>query len=219
MFIVEKEPKAIASEAYKSLRTNIQYSSYDEKIQVILVTSSQPQEGKSTTSGNLALSLAQDGKRVVLIDCDLRKPSVHKKFGISNATGLSEVILGRKGLLESMHEYKPTLDILTSGKIPPNPSEMLGSENMRRLIKELKEHYDYVVLDTPPVLAVTDSQILATRVDGVVFVVKANHTKKDLIIQAKKQLDKVKAPIIGTVLNAVNPKDNKNDYYYYYGEN
>ena len=217
MFIVETDPKSIAAETYKTLRTNIQYSSYDRSLQVMVVTSTQPGEGKSTTAGNTALSLAMDGKKVLLIDCDLRKPSIHKKFRVSNTEGLTEVILGRIKLLETIKPYNTTLDILTSGKIPPNPSEMLGSENMKRLLKELKEHYDYIILDAPPILAVTDAQILSTRADGVIFVVKAGTAKKEQILQAKSQLDKVKAQIIGTVLNAVDTKDSKNQYYYYYG--
>lgn len=217
MFIVEKEPKSIAAETYKTLRTNIQYSSYDKSLQTIIITSSQPGEGKSTTAGNLAISLGMDGKNVLLIDCDLRKPSIHKKFKLTNVTGLSEVILGRVKLLETVQAYNAHLDILTSGKIPPNPSEMLGSSNMERLLRELKTHYDYIILDAPPVLAVTDAQILSTKADGVVFVVKAGTAKKEQILQAKSQLDKVKAPIIGTVLNAVDTKESKNQYYYYYG--
>lgn len=217
MFIVEKDPKSIAAETYKTLRTNIQYSSYDRDLQVLVVTSTQPQEGKSTTAGNLALSLAQDGKKVILVDCDLRKPSIHKKFSITNTSGVTEVILGRMSMESAVQGYKPTLDILTSGKIPPNPSEMLGSENMKKLLKLLKGMYDYVILDAPPVLAVTDAQILGTRADGVVFVVKAGTAKKEQIVQAKSQLDKVKAPIVGAVLNAVDTSDSKNQYYYYYG--
>ena len=217
MFIVEKDPKSIAAETYKTLRTNIEYSSYDRELQVLVVTSTQPGEGKSTTAGNTALSLAMDGKKVLLIDCDLRKPSIHKKFKLSNIKGLSEVILGREKLLETIQAYNATLDILTSGKIPPNPSEMLGSENMKRLLAELKEHYAYIILDAPPVLAVTDAQILGTKADGVIFVVKAGTAKKEQIIQAKSQLDKVKAQIVGTVLNAVDTKSSKYQYYYYYG--
>ncbi|MGL4740738.1 MAG: CpsD/CapB family tyrosine-protein kinase [Sarcina sp.] len=218
MFIVEKEPKSIPTEAYKNLRTNIQYSSYDEQKQIIVVTSSQPQEGKSTTSGNIALSFAQDGKNVILIDCDLRKPSIHKKFMLSNEAGVSEVILGIKSIKDCIHQYKKNFHILTSGTIPPNPSEMLGSENMKRLLNVLKEKYDYIILDAPPILAVTDAQVLSTRADGVVFVVRAGKTKKDNILQAKKELEKVNAKILGTILNGFDTKDSKNQYYYYYNE-
>ena len=217
MFVVEKDPKSIAAETYKVLRTNIEYSSYDRDLKILVVTSSQPQEGKSITSGNLALSLAQDDKKVILVDCDLRRPSVHKKFFLSNAVGVTEVVLGRKSLESAIQKYNLTLDILTSGKVPPNPSEMVGSKNMQNLLNELKEMYDYVILDTPPVLTVTDAQVLSTKVDGVIFVVKSGATKKDDIIQAKSQLDKVNASIVGAILNRVEKSDKKQ--YYYYDDN
>ncbi|MGL4990057.1 MAG: CpsD/CapB family tyrosine-protein kinase [Sarcina sp.] len=216
MFVVEKQPKSIVSETYRTLRTNIQYSSFDEELKTLVITSSKPQEGKSLTAGNLALSLAQDNKKVILVDCDLRKPSIHKNFSLSNKDGLTEVILGRKDVDEVVTEYKPMLHILTAGKVPPNPSEMLGSETMKILIEDLKERYDYVIIDTPPVLAVTDSQILSTIADGVLFVVRAGHTKKEQVIHAKNELDKVKAPLIGTVLNDLDIKNS--DYYYYYSD-
>ncbi len=215
MFIIQDNPKSPAAESYRTLRTNIEYSSFDEKIKSIVVTSSEPGEGKSTTAGNLALSLAEDNKKVVLIDCDLRKPSLHKKFKVSNGIGLSEVLIGDKGLGIALKEVGTNLSLLTSGKIPPNPSEMLGSKAMNELIKILKERFDYVVLDTPPVLAVTDAQILSTKVEGTILVVRADDTKRDTVMNAKKALEKVNANIIGTVLNGVEAK--RTSYYYYYG--
>ncbi|WP_297520177.1 CpsD/CapB family tyrosine-protein kinase [uncultured Clostridium sp.] len=214
MFIVEKEPKSLITEEYKTLRTNIQYSSYEKKLEVILVTSSNPKEGKSTTAGNLLISLAQDNKKVIIIDCDLRRPTIHKKFKLSNNSGLSEVIVGRSKFHECVQEYSENIDILTAGKIPPNPSELLGSRTMRKLIEKLKEFYDYIIIDTPPLLSVTDAQILSSMVDGVVFVVRANKTKKDDILQAKKNLERVSANVIGTILHGVSKKENKNKYYY-----
>ncbi len=216
MFIVEKEPKSIAAETYRTLRTNIQYSSFDKEYRVIMVTSSEPGEGKSTTSGNLALCLAQGDKKVILVDCDLRKPSIHKKFRISNIVGLSDVIIGKEDLVTAMHRYNKNLVILTSGKIPPNPSEMLSSKAMTNLIENLKENFDYIILDTPPVQAVTDSQILSTKADGTILVVRAERTKKDSVQNAVGLLKKVNANIIGTVLNGVD--NSRNKYYYYYGE-
>lgn len=218
MFIVQDDPKSVGAEAYKTLRTNIQYSSFDKNAQAIIVTSSQPGEGKSTTSGNLALSMAQDGKKTILIDCDLRKPTIHKKFGITNSSGLSEVIVGKVDLKDAMKEFDKNLTIITSGKIPPNPSEMLGSNNMQRFLDELKGHYDCIILDTPPVLAVTDAQILSRNVDGMVLVIRAGRTKKDMVLKAKKQIENVGGKIIGTILNAVDSKNGRNNYYYYYGE-
>jgi capsular exopolysaccharide synthesis family protein len=216
MFIVEKEPKSIAAESYRTLRTNIQYSSFDKEYKVIMVTSSEPGEGKSTTAGNLALCLAQGEKKVILVDCDLRKPSLHKKFKISNIVGLSDVMIGKEELATVMHRYNNNLVILTSGKIPPNPSEMLSSKSMTTLLDALKKNFDYIILDTPPVQAVTDSQILATKADGAILVVRAERTKKDSVQNAISLLKKVNANIIGTVLNGLD--NSRNKYYYYYGE-
>lgn len=216
MFIVEKQPKSIAAESYRTLRTNIQYSSFDKEYKVIMVTSSEPGEGKSTTAGNLALCLAQGDKKVILVDCDLRKPSLHKKFKVSNIIGLSDVIIGKEELVTAFHRYNKNLVILTSGKIPPNPSEMLSSKTMTVLLEELKNNFDYIILDTPPVQAVTDSQILSTKSDGTIIVVKAERTKKDSVENAINLLKKVNANIIGTVLNGVD--NSRNKYYYYYGE-
>ena len=216
MFVLEKQPKSVEAESYRILRTNIMYSSFDKKIKRILVTSSEPGEGKSTTSGNLALAFAQDEKKVILIDCDLRKPSLHKKFRISNNRGLSDVIIDRDKLSKCIQKRTEYLDILTAGKIPPNPSEMLGSKAMSSLLDELSDIYDVIILDSPPVLAVTDAQILSTKVDGTVLVVRAEKTKKDTLLAAKGVLDKVNANILGTVLNGGDK--NKDNYYYYYGQ-
>lgn len=216
MFIVEKEPKSIAAESYRTLRTNIQYSSFDKEYRVIVVTSSEPGEGKSTTSGNLALCMAQGDKKVILIDCDLRKPSLHKKFKISNLVGLSDVMIGKEDITTAIHRYNKNLVLLTSGKIPPNPSEMLSSKAMSNLLETLKETFDYIILDTPPVQAVTDSQILSTKADGTILVIRAERTKKESVQNAVSLLKKVNANIIGTVLNGIDISRNK--YYYYYGD-
>ncbi|MGG7178122.1 CpsD/CapB family tyrosine-protein kinase [Clostridium paraputrificum] len=215
MFIVEKKPKSIAAEAYRTLRTNIQYSSFDKEIRTIVITSSEPGEGKSTTAGNVALSFAQAAKRTIMIDCDLRKPSLHRKFKISNMIGLSDILIGKEKLEDVVHEYNEYLDILPSGKLPPNPSEMLGSKTMGRLIEALKDRYDIIILDTAPLQAVTDAQILSTKADGTILVVRAEKTKKESVLQAKGLLDKVGANVIGTVLNGV--ENSRKKYYYYYG--
>ena len=215
MLIVESKPKSISAEAYRTLRTNIQYSSFDKEIKTIVVTSSDPGEGKSTTAANMALSFAQSEKSVLLIDCDLRKPSLHRQFKISNLVGVSDVLICKENIKDAINIYNNNLHILTSGKLPPNPSEMLGSKSMERLLEELKVRYDVVILDTAPLNAVTDAQILSTKVDGTILVVKAEKTKRDSVQQAKSLLDKVSANIIGTVLNGV--ENTKNKYYYYYG--
>ncbi|NLK93566.1 MAG: CpsD/CapB family tyrosine-protein kinase [Clostridiales bacterium] len=215
MFIVEEKPKSIVSENYRVLRTNIQYSSFDKDIKSIVITSSEPSEGKSTTAGNIALSFAQTNEKTIIVDCDLRKPSLHKKFKVSNLLGLSDVLIGKESLEGSVNKYNDYLDILTSGKIPPNPAEMLGSKTMEKLLEVLKEKYRYVILDTAPLQAVTDAQILSTKVDGIILVIRAEKTKKESMLQAKGLLEKVGANIIGTVLNGV--ESSRHKYYYYYG--
>ena len=215
MFIVDKKPKSIAAEAYRTLRTNIQYSSFDKEYKTIVITSSEPGEGKSTTSGNLALAISQGESKVLLIDCDLRKPSLHKLFRISNNYGLSDLLLHKKTMEEVAVKYNEGLTVVPAGKIPPNPSEMLGSRAMGTFLDEMKRHFDYIIIDTPPIGAVTDSQVLSTKVDGTILVVKAGKTKKDIVMNSINAIKKVNGNIIGTVLNGVEQKDNK--YYYYYG--
>lgn len=215
MFIVQQKPKSMASEAYRTLRTNIQYSSFDKEIRTILVTSTEMGEGKSTTAGNLAFAFSQNEKKVIIIDCDLRKPSLHKRFRISNMIGLSDILVGAEKLDDGIFEFSENLHIMTSGKVPPNPSEMLGSKAMSRLLDELKETYDYIIIDTAPVRVVTDAQILSTKVDGTILVIMAEKTKKEAVHEAYELLKKVKANVLGTVLNGV--ENRKNKYYYYYG--
>ena len=216
MFIVEKKPKCVAAEAYRSLRTNIQYSSFDKKYQTLVVTSANPGEGKSTVSGNLALVLAQGESKVLLVDCDMRRPSVHKKFRISNTYGISDLLVGNKKIESVAHKYNDNLTIVPSGKIPPNPAEMLGSKAMTEFLEEMKKHFDYIVLDTPPLQAVADAQILSTKVDGSLIVVRAGVTKKDAVHNAVSIINKVNGNIIGTVLNGAD--NSKDKYYYYYGD-
>lgn len=221
MLIVEKEPKSIASEAYRTLRTNIQYSSFDKDVKTILITSSGPSEGKSTTAGNLALSMAQADKKVLLIDCDLRKPTVHKKFNISNEKGLSNYLIGEVSLDEVLEKYSDNLYLLTSGTIPPNPAEMLSSKKMKEFLNSMEDEFDSIIIDSPPVLAVTDAQILSTIVEGVLLVAASGQTEKEIIIRSKELLMKVKANILGVVLTKVPVNTGKGygySYYYYYGE-
>ena len=215
MFVVEDKPRSIEAESYRKLRTNIQYSSIDKEIKSIVVTSACPMEGKSTVSGNLALSFAQNGKKVIIVDCDLRKPSIHRKFNISNLCGLSEVMIGKETLGNAIQKYKSNLHILTSGKIPPNPAEMINSTTMSNLLEELKEEYDIVIIDSSPLEAVTDGQILSTKVDGTILVLKAGKSKIESVKEAKNLLNKVGANIIGLVINEVS--NSKKKYNYYYG--
>ena len=216
MFIVEKKPKSVAAEAYRSLRTNIQYSSFDNKYQTLVVTSANPGEGKTTVAGNLALVLAQGESKVLLVDCDMRRPSIHKKLRISNTYGISDLLVGNKNMESVEHKYKKNLTVVSAGKIPPNPAEMLASKAMTAFLEEMKKHFDYIVLDTPPLQAVTDAQILSTKVDGTLIVVRAGVTKKEAVHNAISIINKVNGNIIGTVLNGA---DNSRDkYYYYYGD-
>mgnify|MGYP000883286931 FL=1 len=215
MFVMEKAPKSIDAEAYRSLRSNIEYSSFDDEYRAIVVTSSVPGEGKSTTSGNLALSLAQSGNKVLLVDCDMRKPSIHKKFKISNMSGTAELLLRKESFEDVANCYNENLTIITAGKIPPNPSEMLSSRAMTAFIKEMKKEFKYIILDTPPLQAVTDAQVLSTKADGILLVVKAGSTKKDAVLNSVDLIKKVKGKVIGMVLNGV---ENKKNSYYYYGE-
>ncbi|MDF2883294.1 MAG: capsular exopolysaccharide biosynthesis protein [Clostridiaceae bacterium] len=215
MFIFEDKPRSIDSEAYRTLRTNIQYLAINKEIKSILVTSACPKEGKSTVSGNLALSFAQDGKKVIIIDCDLRQPSIHTKFKISNLCGITEVLIGRETLDTAIQNYKLNLDILTSGKCPPNPSEMINSTVMSNLLEELKNKYDMLIIDSPPLEVVSDGQILSTKVDGTIIVLKSEKSKISSVKESKNLLNRVGANIIGLVINEV--KNRKKKYSYYYG--
>lgn len=209
------DSKSVAAEAYRTLRTNIQFSSYDQEVRVITVTSSRPAEGKSTVACNMAITFAENGKKVLLVDTDLRRPTVHKKFKLPNSLGIVNVIMNMELLHEVVHhDVTEGLDIITSGVIPPNPSELLGSRKFQRFIDEMRDQYDTIILDSPPLLAVTDAQVLTTLSDGTVVVVQHGVTKKDEISQAKELLEKVKGNILGVVLSQIPPEDN--GYYYYY---
>lgn len=221
VFIVENKPKSPVSEAYRTLRTNIQFSSFDSDLKSILVTSSGPAEGKSTTIGNIAFTMAQGGKKVVLIDCDLRKPSMHKKFGISNKIGLSDYLIGEASLEEVTVKYNDSLSLIPSGTIPPNPAEMISSNKMKAFIKQCEADYDCVLVDAPPVIAVTDAQILSTFIGGVLLVVASAQADKDAAVKAKELLVNVKANIIGVVLTKAKSKSGYGygyGYGYYYGD-
>lgn len=217
MFITSKMPKSISAEAYRSLRTSIKFSSVDKPIKTIVVTSSIPGEGKSTISGNLAITLSQSGARVLLIDCDLRKPSIHKKFRVVNDLGLTDILVDKCSLKDVIKKIDEYLFMITAGTIPPNPSEIVGSNSMEDLIKELSLSFDYIVMDTPPVIPVTDPLLLAAKSDATIIVVRARKTKEKIIRQTYDELIKVNSNIIGSVLNDSETKTN-NSYYEYYAE-
>lgn len=216
--VVIETPKSPRAEEYKMLRTNIEFSLVDKEKKIIMITSAMPSEGKSTTSANLAVTLQQLGKRVILVDCDQRKPSIHKKFNLSNTQGLSDYLARNKKIEDVINNTTlEGLEILTSGTIPPNPSELLSSKKMENAILKLKETYDYIILDTPPIGLVTDAQILSKHVDGTLLVIESNNVEKNIIIKAKNTLEQVNANIIGVVLNKVEVKS-KDEYYYAYEE-
>ena len=211
--------QAPESEAYRTLRTNIQFSSVDKPIRTLLVTSSSPGEGKSTTTANLAVVLAQTNQKVIVVDTDLRRPVLHKVFGVPNNTGLTTALLaGGARTLE--HHLQPTeienLLLLPSGPVPPNPSELLGSHRMGQLIQTLAGEADIVIFDSPPVLAVTDAAVMARQVDGVLVVADAGRTKEGALANAVGDLQKTGANVLGVALNRLDPRRGYNYYYYYY---
>jgi protein-tyrosine kinase len=195
------EPHSPASEAYRTLRTNIQFSSLDKPLRTVLVTGVDAGEGKSTTLANLAVVIAQGGKRVVAVDCDLRRPTLHKVFGLSAEPGLTTAILDKAGHAVSQKTTVEGLSVVASGPLPPNPSELLGSRRFGEILDALAKEADIVLLDAPPIIAVSDAAVLASRVDGVLLVVSAGKTKRELARRAKSLLEKVNANILGVVLN------------------
>lgn len=212
MHVMEEYPTSDIAEAYRTLRMNLQYSYLGSNHKVIVVTSANPKEGKSTVAANMALALAQDDKKVILIDCDLRKPTIDKRFNISNETGLTELVIAKESEITFGYNYNENLTILTSGKIPPNPTEILSSNYMLRLINSLRNIFDYIILDAPSVELVTDAQILAAKFDGTILVVKAETTKKSSVHNAINILRRVNANIIGIVLNEIEIKQS-DDFY------
>lgn len=209
------KPKSAVAEAYRTLRTNIQFANVDEVVKKILVTSAGPGEGKSSTVANLGAVLAQAGKSVLIIDADLRNPSQHKIWNRMNINGLSTTLVNDIHTLSYVIETdQENLSVLFAGPIPPNPAELLGSKRMKKVLQEASAAYDILLIDSPPTIAVSDSAVLAQSVDGVLLVVAYGEVSRDFALQAKQQLEKVGAKIIGAILNKVELKTK--DYYYYY---
>ncbi|MEH7344115.1 CpsD/CapB family tyrosine-protein kinase [Bacillus sp. JJ1532] len=212
--ITISKPKSPISEQYRTIRTNIEYSNIDRENRIIMVTSSNPGEGKTITSSNLAVVFSQQGKKVLLIDADFRKPMVHDVFKKQNMFGLTSVIIKHIPLNEAIQETRiKNLYVLTSGPITPSPSELLSSQAMSELLKTISEQFDLVIIDTPPILPVTDAQILANQCDGAILVINCGKTKYEHAEKAKTLLLNVNARLLGAVLN--NIKLNYTDYYYY----
>jgi len=215
--ILNRGTKSVVAEAYRVLRTNIMFSSIDKKITSIAVTSSGPGEGKSITVSNFAIALAQAGSRVLIVDADLRKPRIHKIFNISNSVGLTNIIVQNLDWKTRVQTTEvKNLGIITSGPIPPNPSEICGSEKMKSLINAFKEEFDYVIIDTPPAGVVTDGALVGAYTDGIILVVASGDVEIEAAKRAKGLLDNVKANILGVVLNKIPANDNGYYKYYYY---
>jgi capsular exopolysaccharide synthesis family protein len=215
-------PKSNLAESYRTIRTSLLLSSADKKPKVIVVTSALPEEGKSATLSNLAVTLAQAGKRVLIMDTDFRKPTQHKIFQIRNEDGLTDYLtsdMDIKGLVKAT--MVPSLFLANVGPVPPNPAELLGSERMGQLIEELKQWFDFVLLDSPPVLTVSDAMVLGTRIDGVILVVWGGKTAREALKRVKEKLDMLKIKCLGVVINNISIQEHDYYYmhqYYHYGE-
>jgi len=211
------QPKSAVSEAYRTLRTSVMFSALQKGGKTIMVVSATAGEGKTTTAANLAVSLADAGKRVILVSADLRKPRVHRFFGLENTVGLSNVLAGEVKPWEALQDPKvDNLRVMASGGIPARPAELLQSEQMGELIVELREVADFVILDTAPILLVTDALALAPLVDGVVFIADSQGTTRGAVAHARENLEQVNAPILGAALNNFDPSKGRSYYYPYY---
>ncbi|CEN83686.1 MAG: CpsD/CapB family tyrosine-protein kinase [Paeniclostridium sordellii] len=218
--ITRRDPKSPISEAYRTIRTNIEFSNLDKEIKTIVVTSSQQNEGKSTVIANLAVSFAgMEDKKVLVVEGDLRNPTVHRMFNVSNTHGITEILTGKRSFQECVYRTEVQgLDVITCGKIPPNPSEMLASKKMKAFIESLKDYYDYIFIDAPPIGIITDAGIVSTYTDGTMLVVGSKEVDIDMVKIAKSRLEKVNANILGLVLNKFEESNGSYGYYNYYYE-
>lgn len=211
----------LSNEAYKTLRTNIQFYQANNQLKTLVITSSCLQEGKSTTVFNLANTFGESGKKVLIIDCDLRKPTLHKLYNVPNDKGITNLLATQIDVKVVLNKSSfQGVDFITCGTIPPNPSELLNSKCMEFYLNSFKEVYDYIILDTPPICMVTDAQILAGKCDGTLLVVASGQTDKNKLLEAKSLLDNVGANILGIILTKVKVRKTKyDDYYKYTGAN
>lgn len=217
--IVHNNPKSPVTEAFRNIRTNLSFISPDNPLRVIALTSSIAAEGKSLVLANLAISMAQNRKKVIIIDGDMRKPMQHKFFDQPNYNGLSNILTGEIAFEEGLRETGiDGVKLITTGAIPPNPAELINSRRMEELIKKAREEADLVFIDTPPVVAVTDAAILSDKVDGTILVVASHQTDQSIMLKAKDILDKAHARILGVILNKYPAHQSQNYQYYYYGE-
>jgi non-specific protein-tyrosine kinase len=200
--ITISEPRSPISEAYRTLRTNLDFAGLDQALETLVVTSAGVGEGKSTTLANLAVVSAQAGRKIILVDADLRRPALHQTFGLGNETGLTTVMMDQSALASPPLQETEVegLSVLTSGPLPPNPADLMGSRRMEEVIAALGEQADQILFDTPPVVAVTDAAVLATKVDGVLLVISAGKTRRENARTAVQRLEQIKARLVGTVL-------------------
>jgi len=214
--ITVTQPKSPVAEQYRTIRTNIEFMAVDREIQAILVTSATQGEGKSTTSSNLAVAYAQQGKKVLIIDTDMRRPTVHYTFKVANGLGLSSLLTRQAEKDKAILPTKiDNLSILTAGPIPPNPAELLSSRAMEHLVGQLREEFDIIIFDAPPLLQVADSRITSKLTDGVVLVVGCTTSDRQRVLKAKEQLELAEAKILGVVLNRRELTDDSAYQYYY----
>ncbi|TVT28936.1 CpsD/CapB family tyrosine-protein kinase [Salinicoccus cyprini] len=214
--IVANKPHATASEQFRTIRTNIMYAGVDDPIRSVLFTSAISGAGKSTIAANMAIAYAQAGIKTLLLDGDLRRPTSHYTFEVSNRVGLSSAMVNDIPLENLIRKTEfDTLDLITSGPIPPNPSELLSSKKMAQFMNSLNESYEMVIMDSPPILSVTDPQLLCKQADGVVLVTDVENNNRDQLVEAKDLLDKAGANIIGVVLNHRELKHGAEEQYYY----
>ena len=207
------DPRSPASEAYRTLRTNLSFYSLDDPLRTLVVTSPAPDEGKSTTIANLAVTIAQGGRRTILVDCDLRRPSLHELFSRQNDTGLTTMVLDEHADLRLHDTGIDNLQLLPAGPKPPNPADLLGSRHLDRVLAQLKEQADMVLIDAPPVVGVTDAAVLGAKADGVLLVVNAGKTRRDHAERAKELLEKARVRIVGVALTNA-PKESALAGYY-----